>query len=298
MIEVKRIRHATFATPDIEAQIEYYQSIIGLGVVGKQDGRAYLVTNPGADASSREGGLALQGHGLRARSQTDLRDLCRRLENPGIKSHMRRTVCREYRGCWFSRTWTDARSSCSRSGNLPGPAREVGEAVNKLGHMALYAPDPELTAKFYEEVLGCRNSDRIEQNFVFMRSGSTITLSISHEVQTPACITWRSNCGMRPTCSRPAICSAAGKSRSCGARCVTVPGTTSPPIIAVPTDTWSSCTTTWIEWSTKSLAISNRDHGIATGRSVRRPGSDCLATYGAWGRLLEAEFSPKMRGAT
>src|SRR5664280_2735860 len=44
MIEAKRIRHATFATPDIEAQLEYYQSIIGLGVVARQDGRAYLAS--------------------------------------------------------------------------------------------------------------------------------------------------------------------------------------------------------------------------------------------------------------
>jgi catechol-2,3-dioxygenase len=52
------------------------------------------------------------------------------------------------------------------------PAEQVrGIVVNKLGHMALYAPDPKRTAKFYQDVLGFRDSDRIEENFVFMRCG-------------------------------------------------------------------------------------------------------------------------------
>src|SRR5256885_987826 len=52
------------------------------------------------------------------------------------------------------------------------PGEQVrGIVVSKLGHMALYAPDPDRTAKFYSDVLGFRDSDRIEENFVFMRCG-------------------------------------------------------------------------------------------------------------------------------
>jgi catechol 2,3-dioxygenase-like lactoylglutathione lyase family enzyme len=50
-----------------------------------------------------------------------------------------------------------------------GPIR--GLAVAKLGHVALYTPDPERAAKFFGDVLGFRVSDRIEENFVFMRCG-------------------------------------------------------------------------------------------------------------------------------
>ena len=35
MIKVKRIRHVTFVTPDIERQIDYYQTVVGLGVAGR-----------------------------------------------------------------------------------------------------------------------------------------------------------------------------------------------------------------------------------------------------------------------
>ena len=46
-----------------------------------------------------------------------------------------------------------------------------GLAVAKLGHVALYTPDPERAAKFFDDVLGFRVSDRIEENFVFLRCG-------------------------------------------------------------------------------------------------------------------------------
>ena len=46
-----------------------------------------------------------------------------------------------------------------------------GLAVAKLGHVALYTPDPERAARFFGDVLGFRVSDRIEENFVFMRCG-------------------------------------------------------------------------------------------------------------------------------
>ena len=39
MIKVKRLRHVTFTSPNIEAQLDYYQSVIGLGVIERSDGR-------------------------------------------------------------------------------------------------------------------------------------------------------------------------------------------------------------------------------------------------------------------
>ncbi|MFL5017023.1 MAG: hypothetical protein ACJ8EW_12685 [Rhizobium sp.] len=44
MIKVKRLRHVTFTSPNIEAQLDYYQSIIGLGVIQRSDGRVLLGT--------------------------------------------------------------------------------------------------------------------------------------------------------------------------------------------------------------------------------------------------------------
>src|ERR1700730_16131550 len=52
MINVKRIGHATFETPDLERQIDYYAQIAGLVLAARDDGRAFLAT--------RQGDLAVQ----------------------------------------------------------------------------------------------------------------------------------------------------------------------------------------------------------------------------------------------
>ena len=44
MIKVKRLRHVSFASPNVEAQLDYYQSVIGLGVIQRSDGRVLLGT--------------------------------------------------------------------------------------------------------------------------------------------------------------------------------------------------------------------------------------------------------------
>src|SRR5688500_9598460 len=41
MIDVKRIGHATFETPDIDRQIDYFTQVVGLVLAERQNGRAY-----------------------------------------------------------------------------------------------------------------------------------------------------------------------------------------------------------------------------------------------------------------
>ena len=47
MIQAKRIGHASFVTPDIDRQIDYYQQIVGLALVTRQSNRAFLATPTG-----------------------------------------------------------------------------------------------------------------------------------------------------------------------------------------------------------------------------------------------------------
>src|SRR3954451_25223579 len=44
MINVKRISHATFETPDIDRQIDYFTQIAGLTLTERENGRAFLAT--------------------------------------------------------------------------------------------------------------------------------------------------------------------------------------------------------------------------------------------------------------
>ena len=47
MIKVKRFSHATFETPDLDRQIEYFTQIVGLAVAERENGRAHLATKVG-----------------------------------------------------------------------------------------------------------------------------------------------------------------------------------------------------------------------------------------------------------
>jgi len=174
MIKVKRVRHTALATSDLEQLLEYYQSVIGLGVISRDGKRVCL----GSDSDQLTTVLeqATDNHlgsiAFELAPDTDLGDVQRVLGNRGIRSEIRsddlpgvaRTLAfsdPDGRRVELFSEWQFCRSS--------EPIR--GLAVNKLGHVALRAPDPQASAQFYGDVLGLRVSDRIEENFVFMRCG-------------------------------------------------------------------------------------------------------------------------------
>ena len=56
MIQVKRMSHATFETPDLERQIDYFTQVAGLALAERENGRAYLATKVGDLAVQLEKG--------------------------------------------------------------------------------------------------------------------------------------------------------------------------------------------------------------------------------------------------
>ena len=47
MIGIKRIGHATFETPDVERQIDYYTGVVGLVLLEREKDRALFVSRLG-----------------------------------------------------------------------------------------------------------------------------------------------------------------------------------------------------------------------------------------------------------
>lgn len=47
MIQVRRIGHATFETPDLDKAVDYYAAVNGLTVIGRGDRTAYLASRTG-----------------------------------------------------------------------------------------------------------------------------------------------------------------------------------------------------------------------------------------------------------
>jgi catechol 2,3-dioxygenase-like lactoylglutathione lyase family enzyme len=174
MIKVKRLRHVSFASPNVEAQLDYYQSIIGLAVIGRDDRRIILGTESDELTLVLEHGAAsrLTAIAYEVAPGLDLSDLQKSLASLNIKSEVR---CDTAPGIPKTLVFNDPdglQIELFSRWDFCKPVEPIrGLAVAKLGHVALYTPDPERAAKFFGDLLGFRVSDRIEENFVFLRCG-------------------------------------------------------------------------------------------------------------------------------
>ena len=90
MIDVKRIRHATFVTPDLDRQIDYYQSVVGLGVTARDRSSAFLATESDQLAIVLEAGdiPACKRIALEIAPNIDVAELNRQLAAAGIASRL------------------------------------------------------------------------------------------------------------------------------------------------------------------------------------------------------------------
>ena len=91
MVKAKRIGHATYETPDLERQTDYYTDFLGLTVAEREKDRVYLATKIGQLAiqlnrSDRERCLKLS---FEVAPDSDFGDLARELAKDGIKSDLR-----------------------------------------------------------------------------------------------------------------------------------------------------------------------------------------------------------------
>jgi catechol 2,3-dioxygenase-like lactoylglutathione lyase family enzyme len=174
MIKVKRLRHVSFASPNVEAQLDYYQSIIGLAVIGRDDRRIILGTDSDELTLVLEHGAAsrLTAIAYEVAPGLDLSDLQKSLASLNIKSEVRSDTAPGIPKTLVFNDPDGLQIELFSRWDFCKPVEPIrGLAVAKLGHVALYTPDPERAAKFFGDLLGFRVSDRIEENFVFLRCG-------------------------------------------------------------------------------------------------------------------------------
>jgi catechol 2,3-dioxygenase-like lactoylglutathione lyase family enzyme len=172
MISIRRISHATFETPDLDAQIEHYTKVTGLIVAAREKDRALL--------SCKVGQLVLQlVKGERPRCAklafqvapgSDFGAIARWLAAQGIKSDIRSD---DIPGMSKSLAFDDIKGTTIElitDWEYLTPNQSVpGVGPFKLGHVAFVVPDVQAIADFYSRILGFRVSDWIEDIFVFMR---------------------------------------------------------------------------------------------------------------------------------
>lgn len=174
MIQVKRMSHATFVTPELDRQIEYFTQVAGLALAERENGRAYLATKVGDLAVQLEKGdnahcakIAFQ-----VAPDTDFDDIRRGLEAEGVRCRPRNDATP---GVPKMLTFEDPKGTAIEvfAEQTPIAKNQAVPGVGplKLGHLAFCVPEPKELADFYGRVLGFRVSDWIQDWFVFMRCG-------------------------------------------------------------------------------------------------------------------------------
>ena len=172
MIKAGRIGHATFETPDLDRAIAHLTEVVGLVLAEREGARAHLATKQGQLAVALERGAHSRCTRLsfEVAPDSDLGEAGRALTGAGIASERRNDIApglsevlslHDPKGTGID---LFARWSC-----VARPADTAGASVLKLGHVAFVVNDPQIMADFYQNVLGFRVSDWIDDFFVFLR---------------------------------------------------------------------------------------------------------------------------------
>ena len=172
MIKVRRIRYATFETPDLEKALAYYTQVNGLALAVREKDRAFLATRIGELAIELQQGRKARCLGLsfEVAASADLAVMGKLLSNEGIKSEER---CEAAPGIPRLLSFRDPNGTTIQlffQCNYVVDGQQVaGVGPLKLGHVAFFAPDPKSISTFYQHALDFRVSDWIDDFFVFMR---------------------------------------------------------------------------------------------------------------------------------
>jgi catechol 2,3-dioxygenase-like lactoylglutathione lyase family enzyme len=164
MIQVKRLAHATFSTPDLEKQLDYWTRIMGLAVVERDAKRAVLASRLGQESVVLEQGdhADLQRIAFQVAPGTELGDVIRKLGAAGVSAERRSDITP---GVANAVAFTDPKGTLVEIySDYRFHSRNKSEGgVNplKIGHVASRVHDVKKVAEFYRDVLGFRVSDWI-----------------------------------------------------------------------------------------------------------------------------------------
>src|SRR5689334_10084380 len=94
MIDVLRVGHATFTTPDLERQVAYYSDVLGLVVTERDQSRIFLATRTGLEAIALERGEKpeLTRLSFQVAPDADFNAYAKELSGHGIKSELRNGI--------------------------------------------------------------------------------------------------------------------------------------------------------------------------------------------------------------
>ena len=246
MIKVRRIGHATFETPDLDRQIDYYTQVNGLALVAREKSRAFLATKTGQLVVQLERAERARCAKIsfEVAPNENFADMARRLSG---RRHQERAAQRQ-------------RARHAQGARVPGPQ---GNDHRGFQRMEFSRPRSAGRRRWPAQarphrVPGARSAGdhrillrrarlsrvRLDRRFLFLpalRAGPPFGELHPRQEGENASHRLRAE-GLRPPADRLRTAWRARKSRSSGARGATARATTSSPITATRTTRWSSST--------------------------------------------------------
>ena len=175
MINVKRISHATFETPDLDRQIDYFTQIAGLGW---RSGKTAAPSSPPSSAISRSsssrathGALCATGVPGCARHRVRRHPARHRGRGPALSDAQRSKSRHPQDAGVRGSQGNGVRGICARRRRSARSRRSRASGRSSSAILRSSSRTRRTYADFYCRVLGFRVSDWIADWFVFMRCG-------------------------------------------------------------------------------------------------------------------------------
>jgi catechol 2,3-dioxygenase-like lactoylglutathione lyase family enzyme len=174
MISVRKISHASYEIPDLDAQAEYYTNVLGLRLIAKEQDAAYL-----ANANDHHSVVLRRGEqprctriGFQLGPDDDLDAFEKQTAAHGLRT-ARKKDPEPTIGDMVS--FEDPKGTVMEVFKPPQLQSQVfgstGIIPHKLGHVAFHVTDVKTATRFYCDVLGFRVSDWMGDYFSFLRCG-------------------------------------------------------------------------------------------------------------------------------
>ena len=175
MIQVKRLGQATFTTPDLEQQIDYWVNVMGLCIVDRGKDHCVFATRLGQECIGLERATEkgfLRRLSFQVNPGSDLGELAANLQKHGVTSERRTDPSPGVRNAIV---FNDPKGTpvevFAEYEFAPEDSSEQGISPLKFGHIAYRVHDPKKISDFYCDVLGFRVSDWMGDHFSFLRCG-------------------------------------------------------------------------------------------------------------------------------
>jgi catechol 2,3-dioxygenase-like lactoylglutathione lyase family enzyme len=174
MIRVSKIAHASYETPDLAQQTEYFTAILGLTIAAQDKDAVFLASTVDHHAVVLRKGSQAQCTriGFQIAPSADLDEFAKQVAGHGIATERRKDpepsisdmlVFRDPKGTVME--------VFKRDGFSHQKFQSQGIVPYKLGHVAFHVTDVKHVTKFYCDVLGFRESDWMADFFSFLRCG-------------------------------------------------------------------------------------------------------------------------------